>query len=61
MCLEYGHELVAPVRPQARSPEDGAGEGGGERTTGTNHRERSQRDLPGTVLHSTVSLRFALK
>lgn len=59
--FEYGNELVAPVCPQARSPEDSAGEGSGERTTGTNHRERSQRHLPGNALYSTVFLIFALK
>lgn len=61
VLIEYMNDLLAVVRPQARSPEGSAGEGGGERSAGANHWERSQRDFPGKALQNTHLFIFVLK
>lgn len=58
--IEYINYLLTLVHPQARSPEGSPGEGSGERTTGANHWERSQRDFPGKALYHTHSIHFVL-
>lgn len=58
VSIEHMNNLLTLVGPQARSPEVSPGEGSGERTTGTNHRERSHRDFSGKALCNTALFVF---